>query len=264
MDTARKAAIVTGASRGIGKGIALALAERGYDLFITHLDEAQEADDVARTAAECYKARCEVLKCDLTDEGAAKLTVDRAIEAFGSVHVLVNNAGVTIFGKITEFPVDKMNYLYNLNFRAPMLLTKYGADHMIASGIRGAIISIASSRGERAYPPDAIYGGLKAALIRSSQSIALELAPHGIRVNTVGPGAIQVRDEHQAHYENLGRRIPLGRGGKPDDIGRAVAWLASEDAAYITGVNLRIDGGLILPGMPERVQQNSEDGWGKI
>jgi glucose 1-dehydrogenase len=96
------------------------------------------------------------------------------------------------------------------------------------------------------------------------QSVALELAPHGIRVNTVAPGAIQVRDEMQPFYDKLGRKIPLGRGGKPADIGPAVAWLLSDEASYITGVNLRIDGGLILPGMPERVDEpdGDETGWG--
>lgn len=127
-------------------------------------------------------------------------------------------------------------------------------------GIHGSIINITSSRGERAYPGDGIYGACKAGLNRAVESFALDVAPYGIRINNVAPGSIQVRtgeepDEKTLHmmeiYAQLGKRIPLGRMGRPEDIGKAVAYLASEDASYITGITLRVDGGLILPGMPE-------------
>jgi glucose 1-dehydrogenase len=257
----RKTAIVTGASRGIGRGIALALAERGYDLFITHLNEKAEAEAVARTITDVHGRRCEVMQGDLSLEPIPQETVERAVQAYGHVDALVNNAGVTLLEKITELNVEKMNYLMQLNYRAPMLMIRHAARHMIEQGIKGGIVSITSSRAERAYPLDSVYGGMKAALVRSIQSIALELAPHGIRVNTVGPGAIEVREDAQAFYEQLGGKIPLGRTGLPSDIGSAVAWLLSEEASYITGVNLRVDGGLILPGMPER---SDTSGWGQV
>jgi glucose 1-dehydrogenase len=246
-----KVAIVTGASRGIGRGVALKLAEQGYHLVITHLDEVSEAEEVAHEISTKYQRSCHIVQCDLTLSESAIKVVEDAVQIFGKIDVLVNNAGVTMFNEIKEMPIERIDYMMNLDFRAPMLLIKYIANHMIDNQITGSIVNIGSSRAERAYPQDSIYGGMKAALVRASQSIAIELAPHGIRVNTVSPGAIQVRDDLKGFYNKLGNRIPLGRVGTPEDIGRAVIWLCSEEASYITGVNMRVDGGLILPGMPE-------------
>ncbi|KIL41314.1 short-chain dehydrogenase [Gordoniibacillus kamchatkensis] len=259
--TSRKTAIVTGASRGIGKGIALHLANNGYDLFLTHLDEQNEADEVQRQAAG-YGAFCIFAKADLSHEDSPKSVAEQAIRAFGRVDVLVNNAGMTRVGKITEMPEADVDYLFHVNFRAPLLLMKYVAAHMAERQIAGSIVNIASSRAERAYPLDAVYGGLKAALVRATQSVALDLAPHRIRVNCVAPGATEVREQNRHVYDALGARIPIGRMGRPDDIAKAVAWLCSDEAAYITGINLRVDGGLILPGMPERASYR--EGWGQV
>lgn len=260
----RKAAIVTGASRGIGKGTALKLAEHGYDLVITHLDEPEEAAAVATEIASKYDRRCHIVQCDLSESESAQQVMAEAVHVYGRIHVLVNNAGASRFDEIKKMSVDHMDYLMKLNFRAPMQMIQLVANHMVEQDIAGAIVNIASSRAERAYPTDAIYGGMKAALVRATESIALELAPHGIRINNISPGAIQVRDEMQWFYEALGKKIPLGRGGVPSDVGSAVVWICSQEASYITGINLRIDGGLILPGMPERVDASPQDGWGKL
>lgn len=158
---------------------------------------------------------------------------------------------------------------------------------MIDNGIRGSLVNISSSRGERAYANAGIYCGIKACLNHMAEAFALDLAPYGIRVNNVAPGAVRVRtdeellsmtqgkatdyfwdkeflknpelvDDHD-FWDLLGPRIPLGRVGTPEDIGRAVAFLASEKASYITGVTLRVDGGLILPGMPEDSSMAGKD-----
>lgn len=259
-----KNALVTGASMGIGKGIALAFAENGYNVAISHLNEPDEAERIAEMIRKEYGQECFVFQSDLSREDAPVKLAQDAIKALGEVHVLMNNAGITIFSEITEMGIDKMDHLYKLNFRAPMLLTQAISRHMIEKGIQGSIIHTASSRGERAYPDDALYGGLKAALIRASQSIALELSAYGIRVNCIAPGAIKVRESHTEHYKRLGEKIPLGRAGSPADIGNAVVWLASDSASYITGTTIRIDGGLILPGMPERIDMLPTHGWGRI
>lgn len=145
------------------------------------------------------------------------------------------------------------------------------ARYMVKNKVRGSLINITSSRGERAYAGDFLYGGLKAGLNRAIQSIALDLAPYGIRVNNVAPGAVRVRDKQELvnqgkidFWDDLGKKIPLERCGMPEDIGEAVAFLASEKASYITGTTLRIDGGLILPGMPEHVLPEEDfNGWSK-
>lgn len=263
----RKTAIVTGASSGIGRGIAFALAECGYNLVLAHYQDWENAKQAKRAITARFSGTCFLFEGDLACEKSPEELATYAIDVLKHVDVLVNNAGVTRFASVTDIDVNLMNDLYGLNFRAPMLLSKQIAKHMIAMGIRGSIVNTVSTRGFRAYPKDALYGGLKAALIRASESMALDLAPHGIRVNCVAPGAIQIRDNEKANktYEQLGKRIPLGRVGQPEDIGRAVSWLVSQEASYITGHTLKVDGGLILPGMPEHVADGyADDGWGSM
>jgi glucose 1-dehydrogenase len=245
----RKKALVTGGSRGIGRGIALALAEAGYGLTITHFDDDEQAGQTAKLL-ERHGAPCTVIAGDLREADVAESTVDTAVQAMGRIDVLINNAGITLFDQVQDLPLERMDTIMRLDFRAPLLLMRDAARHMIAEGIRGSIVNVTSSRAERAYPGDAVYGGLKAGLKRASESAALDLAPHGIRVNCIAPGAILVR-EPQERYAALGAAIPLTRIGLPEDIGRAAVWLVSEQADYITGTTIRIDGGLILPGMPE-------------
>jgi glucose 1-dehydrogenase len=258
-----KKALVTGASRGIGKGIALAMASEGYDLCITYSKSKDEAESVAATIRNAHGRRCIILHADMDKENDPGRVVERAASELGQIDVLVNNAGKTIFEPITEMTEENLNYLINLDFKAYLLAARAASKHMIERQIKGSIINITSTRGKRAYPGDAVYGGMKAALERAMESIALDLAPYGIRVNCIAPGAIRVRDtvEAKKFYESLSKRIPLGREGVPSDIGNAVVWLASEKASYITGTTLKIDGGLTLPGMPEREEKSEYDNW---
>jgi len=259
----QRTAIVTGASTGIGRGIALKLAAEGCDIFLSHLNEPEEAGEVAHTIEQLHGRKCVVYQGDLCAAETASQLVECAISAFGRIDILVNNAGITRLGKVAELTPDAIDLLYQLNYRAPMLLTGQVSKRMIEKGIRGSILFTTSSRGTRAYPNDAVYGGLKGALDRSIQSIALELAHYGIRVNGLAPGAITVRPPTEYH-EKLGRRIPIGRMGLPADIGAAAVFLCSEEAEYITGITLRVDGGLILPGMPESPRQDPDNIWGKL
>jgi len=260
--SSKPAAIVTGASTGIGRGIALKLASIGYDLVVTHLNEPEAMEQTAEQI-RAYGSKCHALQCDLTESEAPGKLVAEAVEAFGTIDVLVSNAGATRFGKLSATSADDIDYLYALLYRAPMLLFGLAGRHMAERGVKGRIVQVTSSRGTRAYPADAVYGGMKAALERSIQSAAMEFAPCGIRVNAVAPGAIQVRDTN-AFHEALGPRIPLGRMGQPSDVAEAVAYLCSDAASYVTGITLRVDGGLILPGMPESMKLAPNDPWGKI
>lgn len=267
----RKKAIVTGASRGIGRGIALCLAREGYDLAVSYATQEESAVSLAKEAEERYGVRCQYFQASLEQPGEGVKLFERCAEALGGVDLLVNNAGVTRFENLLDLTPETFHLLVELDFKNYILMMQAAARHMVEHRVRGSLINITSSRGERAYPGDFLYGGLKAGLNRAIQSIALDLAPYGIRVNNVAPGATRVREKGELQqgdgmdfWEELGARIPLERAGVPEDIGEAVAFLASERAGYITGITLRVDGGLILPGMPEHLEETAApEGWGR-
>ena len=164
----------------------------------------------------------------------------------------------------TLVQVDVRNYVF---------MMKEAVTYMAANQIKGSVVNITSSRAERAYPGDSIYGAVKAGMNRAIKSVALDVAPYGIRVNNIAPGAtMRLTAEEMAsdrykespHVQKiayLSSRIPLSRYGTPADIGNAVVFLASDKASYITGETICIDGGLTLPGMPE-TKEESENGWG--
>lgn len=259
-----KVALITGAGIGIGRGIAKVLAQKGYRLALTYHSSEDDIREVEEDISHIYGKAPLIIQSDLTVRGEAESVVKQTMEELGRIDLLVNNAGIGNHAILTEMEEDAMDMAIQLDYRAPMLLSKYVVREMIANNIPGNVIFITSSRGERAYPKDSVYGGMKAALIRSAQSLALEWAPYGIRVNCVAPGATVNRLDQNAEQEPLGRKIPLGRIGTPSDIGEAIAWLSSDAASYITGINLRIDGGLILPGMPEDTSPEAGYGWGTV
>jgi NAD(P)-dependent dehydrogenase (short-subunit alcohol dehydrogenase family) len=268
-----KKAIVTGASRGIGRGIALKLAAAGYDVAFSY---ATKEDDAVKTAEEIVKLgqRAYYFQASLEQKGAGLELFNKCVEKLQGLNLLVNNAGITRFQSLLDLTEDQMDFLINLDFKNYLLMGREAARYMIKQGTRGSIINITSSRGERAYPGDGVYGGMKAGLNRAIQSFALDLAPYGVRINNVAPGAIRVRSAEEIardkpgldsnFWDELGKDIPLERSGLPEDIGGAVAFLASDEASYITGITLRVDGGLILAGMPELKAPPNEDNhrWG--
>ena len=265
-----KKAFVTGGSRGIGRGIIESLAADGFDIFFTYNTDEKSALEAAQTLQQKYHVQCGYMQAALEEPGGARKAFDAAVEFLGGLDLLVNNAGTTIFQNILDLNEQILDALIELDFKTFMLMMHYAAVYMVEHQIKGNIINITSTRGERAYPSDSLYGALKAGLNRASKSIALDLAPYGIRVNCIAPGAIctRSREEMKAVYgENtpyfwdlIAEKVPLERAGTPSDIGAAVCFLASDSANYITGLTLNVDGGLILPGMPET---NSSNAWGR-
>lgn len=269
-----KKAIVTGGSKGIGRGIVEKLASEGYDVVFSYCTHSEEAHKLREQMCSRFGVFCDCFAAALDVPGNGKEFFGQAAQALGGCDLLVNNAGVTVMQSILEMTEEQMDLMINLDFRNYLILMREAGLYMASHGIRGSIVNITSSRSQRAYPRDAVYGAIKAGINRAVESIALDLAPYGIRVNNVAPGAIRVRTKEEYKQEfgdrvpiwdELGSRIPLERSGMPEDVANAVAFLASEEASYITGITVRVDGGLILPGMPERAPEAATNcGWGYV
>lgn len=273
-----KGAVVSGGSRGIGRGIALALARKGYDVAISYASAEEEAIKTAEMVRNETGRRCFVYHVRLEEKDAAQRFVEEAARALGRIDLLVNNASNTDkHFSLLDYGDQDLDYMLNLNLRAYILAARTAARLMVRDGNPGAILFITSMRADRAFPNDSIYGGIKSGIARMVQSWALDLAPYGIRVNCVAPGAISVRSREEflrdgcseqaiAERIRLGDKVPLGRLGNVEDIANAVVFLASDEAGYITGISLRVDGGLALPGMPESAMpEGCEDcGWGYV
>ena len=287
----RKKALITGGERGIGRGIAFALADAGYDIAFSYYEKEQQAKEaVERTMEGLQKrgAKGYPFSADLSEKDGAGKFFDQGIKALGGLDLMVNNAGVNKPKAIQDFTEENLDYLLTLDLRTYLMMMHYASRYMIDHGVKGNIINITSSRGERVYPNCGLYCGMKAGIARAVEAFALDLAPYGIRINNVAPGAVRIRTKEEMaamdhgadtdyfwdkrfldgadavesdFWDELGKKIPLGRAALPEDIANAVVFLSSEKASYITGVTLRVDGGLILPGMPEG-SARSDEGWG--
>ncbi len=249
-----KTAVVTGGSHNIGQGIAIVLAEHGYDVAITYNNRKEGA---LETQAEIEKLgkKCFVYQASLENPKVPDEIVARAHKDLGHIDLMVCNAGNGGFrGSILTVTPEKVDEVYSVNFRNYILSAGAAARYMVKDNIAGSIIFITSSRAEMAYPDDYLYGGFKACVKRACESMALDLSAYNIRVNCVAPGATWTPRpgmEDRLKSPFVTESIPLHRVGTPRDNGEAVAFLASDKASYITGVTVRVDGGLILPGMLE-------------
>ena len=242
-ELAGKRALVTGASRGIGAAIALALAEKGADVAITYERSADKAAEVVR-AIEAKGRRGIALQADSADPAAVKRSVDDAATALGGLDILVNNAGIARGGALADMSLADIDALLNVNVRAVVLASQAALGHLREGG---RIISIGSCLAERVpFGGVTVYSATKSALLALTRGLARELGPSGITVNLVHPGSTDT-DMNPADGELAeGQRAltPLGRFGRPEDVAAAVAVLASPAAGQITGTGLVVDGGI--------------------
>lgn len=241
---AGKTAIVSGASRGIGCGIAAVLGRQGMHLALC----ARTADlgEVFAAGLRSKGVDAHFVAADLSTPEGARCVFDGAVERFGRIHLLVNNAAHLRSWPILELDEEKYRRSFEGNVRMVYGLSYLAARHMAASG-GGIIINISSVGGLRAHRGLAGYDASKGAIDALTRSMALDLAPHGIRVNGVAPGltvAGPVRPDRAERLKGQEAGIPLGRTGTPEDIGAAVAFLASDAGSYITGQTLYVDGGM--------------------
>ncbi len=247
IDLTGKAAVVTGGSRGIGKGIALRLAQQGADICISFRDN-QAAADQTKAELEALGRRAISVQGDATKQESADALIKAALEAFGKVDILVNNAGITRDDLIMRMsPEDWRDVLETNLFGAFYALKAVTRPMLRAKG--GRIINITSVSGQAGQMGQANYSSAKAGLIGLTKAAARELGSRGITVNAVAPGFVLTeltQDLNDDLKSQITDRTPLGRFGTVEEIAYAVAFLASDEAAYITGQVLAIDGGLVM------------------
>lgn len=241
-----KVALVTGAAGGIGRAIALRLAEEGVRVAATDLD-AGAVREVARAAKGLVLA----LRLDVTDETSIRDAVDECERALGPLAVLVNNAGWDKVEPFVESAVETWDRLIAINLKGPLLCTRAVLDGMIARG-SGRIVSIASDAGRVGSSGEAVYSAAKAGVIGFTKTLARELAKSGITVNAVCPGPTDtpllagIGEGNPKLVQALARAVPMGRIGRPEEVAAAVAFLASDDAGLGTGQTPSVSGGLTM------------------
>jgi NAD(P)-dependent dehydrogenase (short-subunit alcohol dehydrogenase family) len=254
-----KVALVTGAARGIGRGIAMTLAGEGATVAVNYRERADAAEEVVRRIRE-HGGRAETFPGDVGQYAEAERLVAAALERFGRIDILVNNAGVVTRHPILEVPLAEWDRVVRTNLYGCFHCSRLVGRHMVARGGGGKIISISSIHGRVAKAGMGPYCATKAAIDMFSKQLAVELAPHRINVNVVASGTIiteinlplyqSTEPEDIAKRTAVLHRVPWGEIGQPEDIGRAVAFLASDAAGYITGAVLYVDGGYTAEGTP--------------
>ena len=239
-----KVALVTGSSRGIGKATAIRLAKEGAKVVVNYIKDEKAATQVVN---EIKKLGGEVIavKADVSNEEQVKNMIKTTIEKFGKIDILVNNAGIVYDIPFMEKTLEQVKRTFEVNFNGVFLCSKYAAKQMKKTG-SGVIINISSTSGiDVLNPESADYDASKSAVISLTKNLAEELAPH-IRVNCIAPGWVNTdinKNMPKEYLKEEEERIVIGRFGKPEEIASAVAFLASDDASFITRTVLVVDGG---------------------
>lgn len=251
MNFNQKVVLVTGGSRGIGKAIALKYAEHGANVAVT--SSKSDGDDVVKGIEE-YGQQALHIQSDVSDEESVKKAVQAVIEKFGRIDILVNNAGIVIPGYLENTEVDNFNKTITINVLGTFLVSKYVAKQMKKQG-QGVIVNIGSVAALKGHVDRLAYCASKGAVVAMSRAMAAELVKDNIRVNVVCPGTtltpaieekIRLSDNPELTEKMFVDRQPLGRLGTPDEIAHAVLFSSCDEASYMTGSVLVIDGGMTM------------------
>lgn len=258
-----QAALVTGADSGIGKGVAIALAMAGAKVVINHVDAheiaEQTVDEITAAGGEAY-----AIHADVSNEVEVQAMFKEMFDKYGTIDIMVNNAGLQRDSKFVDMTIDQWNTVIGINLTGQFLCSREAAREFIRRGVvegrskaAGKIICMSSVHEVIPWGGHVNYATSKGGVMMMMKSMAQELAPHKIRVVSIGPGAIQTPINHSAWatpeaLNKLLTLIPYNRIGEPEDIGNLAAWLASDQADYITGTTIFMDGGMTLyPGFAD-------------
>ncbi|MFE5022989.1 SDR family NAD(P)-dependent oxidoreductase [Streptomyces sp. NPDC056656] len=240
-------AVVTGGGSGLGRATAQVLAERGAAVAVWDINAtgAQETADAIKSAGHTAVA----VACDASDPTQIAAAVDRTRTELGPVTILVNNAGITTYSPFTDLTEDVWDRMIRINLKGPFLVTKALITDMLAAG-HGRIINISSSSAQTGAPALAHYAASKGGVIGFTKALAIEFAAKGITVNNVPPGFVDTPLLRQGFdpgkVDKVAATMPMKRAGLPEEIAHAVAYLASDEAAYVTGQTLSVNGGRYL------------------
>jgi glucose 1-dehydrogenase len=244
-----KVAIVTGAATGIGKATAIRLAKEGAHVVVNYVTQPDKAQEVIATI-ERNGGRAVALQGDVSKENDVAALVDQTVRQLGRIDIMVNNAGVEKELPFLETPLHEWDHVIAVDLTGPWLCSQHAARQMVKQGGGGRIVNISSVHEDLPMPTNAPYCAAKGGLRMLMRTICLELAPHKITVNNIAPGAIdtpldkQTKEDPKKHKQLLSE-IPLDRMGQPDEIAGLCAFLASDEAAYVTGSTYFMDGGMI-------------------
>jgi 3-oxoacyl-[acyl-carrier protein] reductase len=242
-----KCALVTGASRGIGRAIAVKLASEGAKVALNYAGNAAAADEVKKEI-EAAGGQAITVQADVSDPASVEAMIQTVVDAFGQIDILVNNAGITRDGLLLRMKDEDFDAVINTNLKGIFYTTKLVSKLMMKKRF-GRIVNMASVVGLTGNAGQTNYAAAKAGVIGFSKSAAKELAARGITVNMVAPGFIETDMTAvipEKAKEAMMGGIPLGRAGKPEDVANAVLFLVSDQAAYITGQVLKVDGGMVM------------------
>ena len=247
-----KVAIVTGGGTGIGAGICEALAQEGVDVGVNWIVGKDEVTAFAAGLSERHGTDCRPFYADVTKAADLDSMLEEVIAAYGHIDILVNNAGVWPTENILDMPDSSWEKVIDINLNGPFMLCKRVAQHMVAAGIKGSIINLASKSGIMYNSAGhAHYASAKAGIIMMTKTLARELLPHGIRTNAIAPGMVRtpINEDKWADpalKKSYEERIPSGRFAQPIEIGYTVAFLASEKSYNIMGTVVDITGGMLI------------------
>lgn len=252
-----KTAIITGAARGIGLACAKRFVAEGANVLIADTDGKEGA-----AAANALGAAAHFFRCDVGDAEAVAALIAEAETTFGGIDIVVNNAGIVHGADFLDLTEADFDRVLRVNLKGPFLVAQAAAKQMVARKTAGSIVNMASINSVVAIPNQTPYSVSKGGLLQLTRVMAMALAPHGIRVNAIGPGSIMtgmlgsVANDREAK-RRIFARTPLGRIGEPDEVASVAAFLASSDASYVTGEIIYVDGGRLALNYTVPVDENA-------